>query len=182
MGRARPLLPAIAVQRQREEDRENQREPGIIPNGEWGADIRMLRNDGEGVLGRGNNFVFLGRSRSFPALANIPIRKQPHTQPTVWLWDPDAKVNLPAPIPYFPQNNTLPSHPNLSSFPPCPCHNICPCHGLPPTPPLPILVIRRLHQSQKTDEPPSKSIGHFNTTPYFFIYLFFFSLLSKGIS
>ena len=54
MGIARPLRLVIAAQR-RKEDRENQRGLGVIPNGEWGTDIR---NDGEKVLGRGNDFVF----------------------------------------------------------------------------------------------------------------------------
>ena len=61
----------------------------------------MLRNDGERVPGRGNNFVFLGRSRSFLALANIEIRKQPTPNPAVWLQDPDPKVNLQPQPPIF---------------------------------------------------------------------------------
>ena len=56
MGRAQPLLLAMAAQRRREEN--IQRGPGVIPNGEQGAHIRMSRNDGERVPGRGNNFVF----------------------------------------------------------------------------------------------------------------------------
>ena len=100
MGRARPLLLTMNAQKWREEEREDQRGPGEIPGGKRGADVRIrIRNDGERVSGRGNNFAFLGRSRCFLAPVNVQIRKQPLPNPTVWLWDLDPKVNLQPPPP-----------------------------------------------------------------------------------
>ena len=131
----------------------------------------MSRNDGERVMGRGNDFVFLGRS--FPAPANIPIRRQPHTQPCCLALGSRSQSQSTAPTPHFPQSNTLPSCPHLSH--PHLAHAVTyalatNCH-LPH--PFPILISRRLHQSQKTlMNLPSTSIGHFNTTPNFFIFLF----------
>ena len=90
MGRARPLLLAVAVQRGRE---DMQGGPGAIHNGGQGALGRdwIARNDGGRVPGNQDYYIFLGRSRGFPVQARLPlspqevgiphIRRQPHTQP-----------------------------------------------------------------------------------------------------
>ena len=134
MGRARPLLLAINALRQREEERE--RGPGVIPGGGRGVDVR-IRNDGEKVPGRENNFVCMGRSRCFPTPPHVEIRKQPHTQPCCLALGFRFQSQPVAPTSHFPRSTTPLSHCSLSSSPPCPCHNLCPCHRLPPTPPLP---------------------------------------------
>ena len=90
MGRARPLLLAMASQRRRE---EMQGGPGVIPNGEQGALGRdgISGNNGGRVPGDQNSYVFLSRHRCFPVQARLPpspqevgipgIRRQPSTQP-----------------------------------------------------------------------------------------------------
>ena len=138
----------------------------------------MLRNDGERLLGRGNDFVFLGRSRSFPAPANIPIRKQPCTQPHCLALGSRSQSQSTAPTSHFPQNNTLPSHTNLfSSLPqnPCPCNDICLCHRLPPMPPPSYTGKQKASsESKDSDEPPSTSIDYFKYHPLFFLFIFLF--------
>ena len=49
MGRARPLLLAMNAQRWREEERENQRAPGVIPDGERGLILELELE----MMGRG---------------------------------------------------------------------------------------------------------------------------------
>ena len=122
MGRARPLLLAITAQRRREE--EMQRGPGVIPNGGQGAHSRMSGNDGERVPGSQNNLVFLGRSRSFPAQADVPnIRRQPHTQPHCLALGSRFQSQSRAPPPIFLKIITLPhltpifSHPHPQTLP-----------------------------------------------------------------
>ena len=90
MGRARPLLLAVAAQRKRE---DMQGGPGVIPNGGQGALGRdgIVRNNGGRVPGNQDSYIFLSRSRGFPAQARLPpssqelgipgIRRQPPTQP-----------------------------------------------------------------------------------------------------
>ena len=108
------------------------------------------------------------------------LESNPIPNPAVWIWDPGPKVNLLPPPPIF--KITL-SHPTpifscphfvhvITYAPAMDCHQ--PHH-------LPILVSRRLLQSQKTlMNTPSMSLSYFKTNPYFNFYLFYFSLLSKN--
>ena len=108
--------------------------------GGQGAHGRISGNDGGRIPGNQDSYVFLGRSRGFPAQADVPdITRQPCTQPHCLALGSRFQSQSTAPPSHFPQNyDTPPSHPNLFSSPPpnpCPCNNICPCHRLPPTPP-----------------------------------------------
>ena len=78
MRRAQPLI--LAMNAMRREQEEIERRSGVNPGRERGV-ISRFRN-WESVPGRGNNNIFMGRSRSFPAPPQIDaIRTQPHTQP-----------------------------------------------------------------------------------------------------
>ena len=130
MRRARPLI--LAMNAMRREQEEMERRPGVNPGRERGV-ISRFRN-WERVPGRGNNNMFMGRSRSFPAPPQTDaIRTQPQTQPRCLTLGYRSQSQPVAP-------NTQVS-PNIFSIPPsCPnpillCHglNHCPCH-LPPNP------------------------------------------------
>ena len=165
-----------------------QRGPGVIPNGGQGAlgRDRISRNDRGRIPGNQNSYVFLGRSRGFPAQAGVPdIRRQPHTQPHCLALGSWFQSQSATPFPYSPQNyNTPPSHPNLfSSQPPnpCPCNNICPCHGLPPTPPPSYAdKLKSSSESEDSDEPLPYLYKSFNTTPYtsYFAFILFSIVLT----
>ena len=75
MGRSRHLCYALNELRRRREAGEEERRPGIRP-------VVPRFNHWERVLG-GNNFgcYTRGRSRSFPALQPLDIRRQSHSQP-----------------------------------------------------------------------------------------------------
>ena len=71
MGRARPLLITVAVQRRGEHIKAG---GGAIPNVGQGAHGRggVPRNDGERVPGNHGGHIFLGRGRSLIAQARLP--------------------------------------------------------------------------------------------------------------
>ena len=116
----------------------------------------------------------MGRSRWFPAPIHTEIRKQPHSEPYCLALGSKSQSQPLAPTPHFLQSTTPLSHPNPSSSPSYPCHNLCPCHRLPPTPPLPVMVSRRPHQSEDSDESLPHIHKSLNTKPFFLIYFFIF--------
>ena len=72
MGRMRPLLMAVAVQRREE---HIQGGPGAIPNVGQVAHGRggVARNDGGWVPGNYGGNIFLGRARGLLAQARLPL-------------------------------------------------------------------------------------------------------------
>ena len=145
MGRARPLLLAMNALRRREEEME--RRPGVIPGRGRGVNARF-RSEGERVPGRENICVFMGRSRQFLAPPQIDIRNQPHTQPHCLALGSRSQSQTVAPPPIFLKIPLPCPTPIL----PCPVHvrtcaHVTNCHQ---PHPLPRMVSRGLHQSQKT--------------------------------
>ena len=108
MGRARPLLLAVAAQRRRE---DMQGGPGVIPKRGQEAPGRdgIVRNDGGRVPGNQDSYIYLCRSRGLPAQARLPpslqeagipgIRRQPHTQPHCLTLGSQFQSQFPAPPP-----------------------------------------------------------------------------------
>ena len=147
MHRVRPLLLAMNGLRRIEEERE--RGPGVIPGRGRGVDIRT-RNDGEQVPGRESNSVFMGKSRQFPAPIDTEIRKQPYTQLHCLVLASRSQSQPVAPTPIFfkvPLPCVTPILPHSHPAPVIICTPAIDCHQ---PHPLPIMVNRRLHQSQKT--------------------------------
>ena len=118
---------------------------------------------GRGFQGARIILFFLGRSKSFPAPADIPnTRRQPHTQPHCLALGSRSQSQSTATPPHFPQNYNIPHPtPNFSH----PHHKIL-AHATTYAPtmdchqPYPLLMqtSQSPHQSQKTLMSPSLHI------------------------
>ena len=144
--------------------------PGVIPNGGQGALGRdgISRNDGGKSPGNQNSYVFLSRSRGFPAQARLPpslqevgipgIRRQPHAQPHCLTLGSRFQSQSPAPPP-IPLKIIALLHPTPICFHPCPqtlAHAttyapVTDCHQ-----PHPLLYVdkpKSSSESEDSDEP-----------------------------
>ena len=147
MGRMRPLLMAVAVQRREE---HIQGGPGAIPNVGQGACGRggVAKNDGGSVPGNHGGHIFLAGVDVFlhrqdcpsPTIGWYTIYHQEATLHPTLLFDSEISIpeSISSTTPYSPQNhNNPPSYPNLFSSPPpnpCPCKTYAPFTNYQPHP------------------------------------------------